>query len=225
MFSENKKFFIVLYLLVATVVYDMNVHVLNALEQIEAPMPSKSTMNKKSLETTAVKLDYESKNQIIFCVDREEIFKTAKIAADIKRKMQEFEQQIISELKPMAEKFEEMRQEYEKKAKTLKRDALVAEEEKMGQLAQEVQMKQMESQDAYKREEMRLTKEFLTALNDACKDFLSRDENAHVVLFPVDNGMYIHKKYDATSKILEIMDKKFENNQKGSKKPSESKKK
>lgn len=223
MFSENKKFFIVLYLLVATVVYDMNLNVLNALEQIEAPVASKNTINKKSLEKVT-KLDYESKNQIIFCVDREEIFKTAKIAGDIKRKMQEFEQQIIAELKPMAEKFEEMREEYTKKAKTLKRDALAAEEEKMGQLAQEVQMKQMESQDAYKREEMRLTKEFLTALNDACKDFLSRDENANVVLFPVDNGMYIHKKYDATPKILEIMDKKFDDSQK-SKKTVENKKK
>lgn len=223
MFLKNKKFFAILYILLSTVFYDVKIQAESSLDKIEVGVASKSAINTKSSKE-AVKLDYETKNQIIFTVNREEIFEKAKIASDIKRKMKEFEDKIISELKPMAEKFEEMRQDYEKKSKTLKRDALMAEEEKMGQLAQEVQMKQMESQEAYKREEMRLTKEFLNALNDSCKEFLLRDENAHVVLFPVDNGMYTHKKYDATTKILEIMDKNFENTKKTTKESSISKK-
>lgn len=216
MFLGTKKFFIILALFLVNTFSKVE-KTSNQLEKIEATTSSNSTISTKTQKTTPVKLDYESKNQIIFCVNRDEIFEKSKKASEIKKTMQEFEQQIISELKPMAEKFEEMRQEYEKKAKTLKRDALAAEEEKIGQLAQEVQMKQMESQDAYKREEMRLTKEFLSALSDACKEFLLRDENAHVVLFPIDNGMYIHSKYDATGKILEIMDSKFENSKKSTK--------
>ena len=216
MFLGTKKFFLILAFCLVNIFSKVE-KTANQLEKIEVPASSSSTITSKSQKGTPVKLDYESKNQIIFCVNRDEIFEKSKKATEIKKTMQEFEQQIISELKPMAEKFEEMRQEYEKKAKTLKRDALAAEEEKIGQLAQEVQMKQMESQDAYKREEMRLTKEFLSALSDACKEFLLRDENAHVVLFPTDNGMYIHSKYDATAKILEIMDSKFETSKKSTK--------
>jgi Skp family chaperone for outer membrane proteins len=215
MFLKTKNFFAVLCLFLATS-FSKGEKASNQLEKIEVS-PANSVIATKTQKANAVKLDYESKNQIIFCVNRDEIFEKSKKAADIKKTMQEFEQQIISELKPMAEKFEEMRQDYEKKAKTLKRDALALEEEKISQLAQEVQMKQMESQDAYKREEMRLTKEFLSALSEACKEFLLRDENAHVVLFPIDNGMYIHNKYDATGKILEIMDMKFENSKKSTK--------
>ena len=219
MFLENKKNFVSLYAFLVFVSYCSILDAGNSLNKIEAPAMSSVTSKKAE----GIKLDYEGKNQIIFSVNREEIFEKSKKAADIRKKMQEFEQQIIAELKPMAEKFEEMRQEYEKKSKTLKRDALVLEEEKISALAQEVQMKQMQSQEDYKKEEMKLTREFLNALNDACKEFLLRDENAHVVLFPVDNGMYIHRKYDATGKILEIMDKTFENTKKAVK--SESKKK
>jgi Skp family chaperone for outer membrane proteins len=214
MFLENKKFFVFLCLLLVSSFASAEKKS-NQLEKIEAAVPSsRTTLNNKISKTTPTKLDYESKNQIIFCVNRDEIFEKSKIAASIKKEMQEFEQQIIAELKPMAEKFEEMRLEYEKKAKTLKREALMAEEEKIAQLAQEVQMKQMESQEAYRRKEATLTKEFLLALTEACKEFLKRDENANVVLLPVDNGTYVHSKYDATTKILEIMDAKVESNKK-----------
>lgn len=224
MFLKNKKIYCMVYFLIATIIYNFNLSNLNALDKIEIPAgnSNKATINKKALNANNnTELDYTAADkQVIFCIDREAIFKQSLIANNIKEKMKEFEQSIIAELKPLAEKFEQMRQDYEKKAKSLSQDALRREEEKMAQLAQDVQMKQMESQDAYKREEMKLTREFLDALNNACEEFLSLKENANVLLLPLDNGMQVHEKYNATTKIIDIMDKKFQKEQKTTSKSS-----
>ncbi len=231
MILKNKNFFIALFAILTVSFYDSKIQAAptNSLEKIEVSASKNISNNSKSSKSTSSdssKLDYSSSSQVVFCVNREFIFEQSKIANSIKKEMKDFENRIIAELKPMAEKFEELRTQYEEKAKSLKRDALVAEEEKIGQLTQEIQMKQMESQDAYKREEMRLTKEFLNSLNDACKEFLLKDENSNVLLYPVDGGMYTHKKYDATASILEIMDSKFDKvSSKSAKKETEQKKK
>jgi Skp family chaperone for outer membrane proteins len=231
MFLKNKQFYFAVTLILNQIVFSAAGNSVEkytgntqsekrdnkALEKMEITASAANTVSSKGAGGNTiplVKLDYEPKNQIVFCVNRERLFEASKVATEIKVKMQALEQEIIAELRPMAEKFEEMRQEYEKKAKTLSREALAAEEEKIMQLGQELQMKQMESQETYKKEEMRLTKNFLNALSDSCKEFLLRDENAHVILFPVDNGVYVHAKYDATNKILEIMDETYEKNKK-----------
>lgn len=206
LFKKKSVFFFSVFVFIIGSVFGENK--LGKVEIAEASVPtSKSATTAVKLESK--KLAYDAKDQIVFCINREEILEKCELVKDLRNGLDELNKKLYEEMKPLAQEFEEKQQAFQKKAKTMSREALAKEEQDMMQLAQEFQIKNMESQDLLKREEMRIIREFSQELSKACKEFLLRDENVHVVLIPTDYTMYVHGKYDATEKILEVMNNAY----------------
>lgn len=205
LFKKKSVFFFSIFVFIIGSVFGDN-----KLGKVE--IPEASAAMTKSVDTTkqvSKKLAYDAKDQIVFCVNREAILEKCELVKDLRNGLEELNQKLYEEMKPLAKEFEEKQQAFQKKAKTMSREALAKDEQDMMQLAQEFQIKNMESQDLLKKEEMRIIREFSQELSKACKEFLLRDENAHVVLIPTDYTIYVNGKYDATDKILEIMDNAY----------------
>lgn len=205
LFKKKSVFFFSIFVFIIGSVFGDN-----KLGKVEIPEAS-AAMSKPvdATKQASKKLAYDAKDQIVFCVNREAILEKCELVKDLRNGLEELNQKLYEEMKPLAKEFEEKQQAFQKKAKTMSREALAKDEQDMMQLAQEFQIKNMESQDLLKREEMRIIREFSQELSKACKEFLLRDENVHVVLIPTDYTIYVNGKYDATDKILEIMDNDY----------------
>lgn len=180
------------------------------LDKMDIESYTKPTKNKNESKKNSIKLDYEANNQVIFSVNRESILERCKLAKEMRKSLQDLDQKLYDEIKPMIVDLEKMQQDFQKKIKTLSADARAKEEEAMMRAAQEFQMKNEESKELLKREEYRIIKEFSEELRECCKDFLNQDINANVLLIPIDNAMPVHAKYDATEEILKIIDTAYE---------------
>ncbi len=211
----KKNFFVLFYTLSCSIFFLNLMSGVKSLQPIESVKPSskKSEVNKK--ESKAIETDYDAKKQIVFGYSKDELYMQSKVGQQARENMKKLEDSIVAQLSPMMEKMTALNAEYEQKAKTAKRESLIADEQKMGELWKDFQVLQAKLQDEYKAEDNRAMREVLKAIDEAVREFMARSENEFVLLVPTDN--YINSRYNSTSQLLEIMDANFEKTKKAAK--------
>lgn len=171
-------------------------------ETVKKPITKNSSKQKQTEG-----LNYDG-GQTIFSINKDYIFQNSLKAKADKEKMNEFFESIQGELIQKHQELQKQQAAFEQKRKTAKPEAMQKEEEELAKKGYEFQRWQLEQQQEIKEKEESLMKDFIGSINEAVKEFCNAKGNEKVIIVSAD--FYIASKYDASTEITAIMNKKFE---------------